>query len=59
MGTCEVWGEERYMGRVPLTEADWLNATNWRQAAHAAARRVFGPGRWHVTEQAHVGWERL
>lgn len=48
--TCQVWVRGEFLGRVTICHEDWRNVSNWRGAAIAAARRMFGPGRpYHVT----------
>jgi hypothetical protein len=44
-----VYREGEFLGCVVPTHRDYQHATNWRQAALAAARRVWGEGTYSVT----------
>ena len=57
---CDVWLNGEFLGNIQITLQDWVGVTNWRAAALAAARRVFGTGRnYHVVSQTYLCGERV
>lgn len=50
--TTQVWKDGNFLGRIAITDPDWhAGDYTWRKAALHAARRVFGPGVYHVSYQ--------